>query len=159
LRSVPEYGIVAPRNAASEIIDTQMDDTVTTEANKPPALLHQRAAMLIELGLQFISGAAIVGLLVMMANLDSLLAADESVGLVRVRLMKGVISFAMPLVIMVFLTGLRYRLGAMLANQNSDAEMVKSARYMWVTVVFFVLLILAIDVNIVIESLSDISFR
>lgn len=136
-----------------------MDDTAN-DVSKPPALeAYQRWAMALEIALQFVTGVGIVALLVLMANLDRLLAADESELLVRVRLLKGVISLAMPLIILVFLTGLRHGLTRMLARQNADAEMVKSSRYIWLTVIVFVILILAVDVNIIIESLSDINFQ
>ena len=136
-----------------------MNITITQSTKDSPPLAYQQWARVVEVTLQILSCAGIIALLLLMANLEHVLAPEESELLVRVRLFKGIISLAMPLIILIFLTGLRRALTNMLERQGADQEMTKSARYIWLTVVGFVLLILAIDVNIIIESMSDISFQ
>ena len=76
-----------------------------------------------------------------------------------VRLLRGVISLALPLVILFFLTGLRHTLARLLADRPHNDETANSVRYIWFTVIGFVLLIVGVDVSLIVESFSDISFR
>lgn len=133
-----------------------MKETLT---ENPAGAPLNRAAVVIEVVLQFLTGAAIVAVLVMMANLDRLLAPDESEILVRARLFRTIAGLAMPLIILFLLSGLRHRLIKLLTKQGADREALNSVKYIWLTVIGFVGLILAIDVNIFVESLSDISFK
>ena len=118
-----------------------------------------RWAAIVEIALQFLIGAGIVAVLLIMFNLDRLLAPEESELLVRVRLLRGVISLALPLVILFFLTGLRHTLARLLADRPDDDETARSVKYIWFTMIGFVLLIVGVDVSLIVESFSDISFR
>ena len=118
-----------------------------------------RIAAIIEALLIFVTGAGMVALIVLWARLDVLLAADESPELVRARIILGLFSLSVPLVILIFLTNVRGRLATLLAGQNADASAMKSAKYMWYLVMIFAIVILAITGNVVWDSFQDINFK
>jgi hypothetical protein len=119
----------------------------------------QRIASGIELLLIFFTGAGMVALVVLWARMDGLLAIGESPELVRARIISGLFSLAVPLVILVFLTNIRGRLAALLAGRGAEAAVMRSAKYMWYLVMIFSAVILAITSNVVWSSFQDIDFR
>ena len=118
-----------------------------------------RIAAAIELTLIFVTGAGMVALVVLWSRLDVLLAANESVALVRARIVSGLFSLSVPLVILIFLTRIRGKLADLLAGQRQDASAMRSAKYMWYLVMVFVIVISAITANVVWSSFQDINFK
>jgi hypothetical protein len=118
-----------------------------------------RIAAWSEAFLIFLTGAGIVALIVLWARLDGLLAPSESPVLVRARIVSGLFSLLVPLVILIFLTSVRGRLAALLGGQDADASAMKSAKYMWCLVMIFSAVILAITGNVVLGSFQDINFK
>ena len=118
-----------------------------------------RIAAAIELTLIFVTGAGMVALIVLWSRLDVLLAANESVALVRARIVSGLFSLSVPLVILIFLTRIRGKLADLLAGQRQDASAMRSAKYMWYLVMVFVIVISAITANVVWSSFQDINFK
>lgn len=118
-----------------------------------------RIATAIELTLIFVTVAGMVALIVLWSRLDVLLAANESPALVRARIVSGLFSLSVPLVILVFLNRIRGKLSDLLGGQNHDASAMRSAKYMWYLVMVFVIVILAITANVVWTSFQDIYFR
>lgn len=118
-----------------------------------------RIAAIIEALLIFVTGAGMVALIVLWARMDGLLAADESPELVRARIISGLFSLSVPLVILTFLTNIRGRLAALLGGPSADASAMKSAKYMWYLVMIFAIVILAITGNVVRNSFLDINFK
>lgn len=118
-----------------------------------------RIATAIELTLIFVTVAGMVALIVLWSRLDVLLAANESPALVRARIVSGLFSLSVPLVILVFLNRIRGKLSDLLGGQSHDASAMRSAKYMWYLVMVFVIVILAITANVVWTSFQDIYFR
>ncbi len=119
----------------------------------------RRIAAAIELLLIFVTGAGMVALIVLWSRLDVLLAANESAALVRARIVSGLLSLSVPLVILIFLNRIRGKLADLLTGPNQDASAMRSAKYMWYLVMAFVIVILAITANVVWSSFLDINFK
>lgn len=117
-----------------------------------------RIAGLVELGLQFLTAAGIVGLLIALSQATTLLAPGESEVLFRARLMRGIFSLAVPLVILLFLSSMRVKFTSLLEEKISDPTAITSARYMWVLVVAFSVIIIAISVSLILDSVGEFKF-
>ncbi len=117
-----------------------------------------RVAWCVEVALLLLTGLGIAALIVIWVQLDSLLTPQESAALVRARLLRGIFSLAVPLVILLFLSKLRVRFAALLQAQNATQDTMQSARYMWILVVAFVIIILIMDAIVIANGFLDIDF-
>ncbi|MAF48620.1 MAG: hypothetical protein CMM10_10165 [Rhodospirillaceae bacterium] len=118
-----------------------------------------RIAGLVEAVLIILTAAGMVGLIVIWSQLESLLAPDESVALVRARIVSGLFSLCVPMAILIFLTSMRTRLALLLDEQHADQSTTRSAKYMWYLVMAFVIVIMSITANVVWSSFGDINFK
>ena len=128
-------------------------------SDRNPQTTSHRIAGWIELVLQFLTGAGIIGLVVVSVQAESLIAPGESPALIRARLLQSIFSLTVPLVILLFLTNMRIRLATLLSEQDSDRSAMKSAKYMWFLMIAFVLIIVGIDIGIIVESLGEFEFN
>ena len=117
-----------------------------------------RVAWYVEVALLLLTGMGIAALVVIWVQLDSLLTPQESAALVRARLMRGIFSLAVPLVTLLFLSKLRVGIAALLQAQNANQVTMQSARYMWILVVAFVIIILIMDAIVIVNGFLDIDF-
>ena len=100
-----------------------------------------------------------VGLTVIWSQLETLLAPDESIALVRARIVSGMFSLFVPMAILIFLTNIRTKLVVLLDRQHADQSTTRSAEYMWYLVIAFVIVILLITGNVIFNSFQDINFN
>ncbi len=117
-----------------------------------------RVAWYVEVALLLLTGMGIAALVVIWLQLDSLLTPQESAALVRARLLRGIFSLAVPLVTLLFLSKLRVGIAALLQAQNANQVTMQSARYMWILVVAFVIVILIMDAIVIANGFMDIDY-
>lgn len=128
----------------------------------PWVMLSERAmriAAWTEGVLIFLTGSGMVALGVLWARLDSLLAPGESPELVRARVIAGLFTLTVPVVILLFLTNFRSRLAALLEGPKAHTLARDCARYVWYLMMVLALLILAITAVRVWASFQDINFK
>lgn len=118
-----------------------------------------RVARCVEVALLFLTGAGIAALIVTWTQLDSLLSPGESPALVGARLMRGIFSLAVPLVILLFLSNMRAKIAALLKEQNANPTTMQSAKYMWFLVMAFIVIILTMDAIVITTGFQDIDFN
>jgi hypothetical protein len=112
----------------------------------------------VEWTLLVINGVAIVALIAVWIDLESILSPGESPALVKARLMRGIFSLAVPLVVLLFVTATRNRVAALLSAQNATSATLQSARYLWFLVMVFVIGILSLDLYVIANGFQDIDF-
>ena len=117
-----------------------------------------RVAWYVEVALLLLTGSGIAALVVIWLQLDSLLTPQESAALVRARLLRGIFSLAVPLVTLLFLSKLRVGFAALFQAQNATRATMRSALYMWILVVTFVIIILILDAVVIADGFLDIEF-
>ena len=118
-----------------------------------------RAAWYVEVVLLVLTGLGIAALLVFWVQLETLLSSGESPALVRARLMRGIFSLVVPLVILLFVSTMRIRIGVLLEAQNAKPITRQSAKFIWLLVIAFVIAILSLDVFVIWTGFQDISFN
>ncbi len=118
-----------------------------------------RVARCVEVALLFLTGAGIAALIVTWTQLESLLSPGESPDLVGARLMRGIFSLAVPLVILLFLSNMRAKIAALLKEQNANPTTMQSAKYMWFLVMAFIVIILIMDAIVITTGFQDIDFN
>ena len=118
-----------------------------------------RAAHIAELILILITTAGILALFVIWAQLGSLLAPDESPVLVGARILRGLVSLAVPLTILIFLSRMRIKIAELLSRQKADQTTADSAKRMWVIVIVMVVILLLVDANVIYDGFQDIRFK
>ena len=116
-------------------------------------------ARTVEWALLIINGVAIAALIVAWIDLESLLSPQESPALVKARLMRGIFSLAVPLVILLFVMASRQKIAALLSAQNAPSATLQSARYLWFLIMGFVIGILSLDLIVIANGFQDIDFR
>ena len=120
--------------------------------------ISHRAAWYVEVALLLLTSAGIAALVVIWVQLDSLLSPQESADLVRARLLRGIFSLAVPLATLLFLSKIRVGIATLLQAQNANQVTMQSARYMWILVVAFVIIILILDAVVIADGFQDIDF-
>ena len=115
-------------------------------------------AWYVEVALLLLTGIGIAALVVIWLQLDSLLTPQESADLVRARLLRGIFSLAVPLVTLLFLSKIRVGIAALLQAQKANLVTMQSAKYMWMLVVVFVIVILIMDAIVIANGFMDIDF-
>ncbi len=118
-----------------------------------------RVARCVEVALLFVTGAGIAALIVAWTQMESLLSPGESLALVGARLMRGIFSLVVPLVILLFLSNLRVKIVALLNEQNANLSTIQSAKYMWYLVMMSIVIILTMDAIVIVASFQDIDFN
>ena len=118
-----------------------------------------RTAQIAEYALIFLTAAGILALFVMWTQLGSLLAPGESPVLVGARILRGLVSLAVPLVILIFLSQMRKKIADLLSRQNADQTTADSAKRMWIIVMVMVVILLLVDANIIYDGFQDINFK
>ena len=120
--------------------------------------IAHRVAWYVEVALLLLTGMGIAALVVIWLQLDSLLTPQESADLVRARLLRGIFSLAVPLVTLLFLSKIRVGIAALLQAQKANLVTMQSAKYMWMLVVVFVIVILIMDAIVIANGFMDIDF-
>ena len=118
-----------------------------------------RVARCVEVALLFVTGAGIAALIVAWTQLESLLSPGESLALVGARLMRGIFSLVVPLVILLFLSNLRVKVAAQLIEQNANPTTIQSAKYMWFLIMVIIVIILTMDASVIVTGFQDIDFN
>lgn len=119
----------------------------------------QRVAHNVELALIVLTGASIAALGVIWVQPEMLLSSAESPALMRARLMRGIFSLAVPLVMLLFLSNFRVRITALLRRQDATPRTVQYAKYMWFLVIALIVIVLTMDAFLVMASLRDLEFN
>ncbi len=118
-----------------------------------------RAAQIVELALIVVTLGGILVLIVIWMQLGSILAHDESPVLVGARILRGLVSLAVPLAILIFLFRMRPKIDELLSRQKADQTTADSAKRMWFIVIGMIVILLLVDANVIHGSFQDIRFK